>query len=92
MARMGVALDQAGVTDAFRTARIPDNNRTWLSVGGQYKPSKASALDFGYSHLFVNSSTISQKLNTAPKGFAGDLVGSYSNSVDILSAQYTYSF
>ena len=92
MARMGVALDQAGVTDIYRTARIPDNNRTWLSVGGQYKPSKASALDFGYAHLFVNNSSISQKLNTLPKGFAGDLVGSYSNSVDILSAQYTYSF
>ena len=94
-ARMGLAVDQAGVADAFRTARIPDGNRTWLSVGGQYKPSKQTALDFGYSHLFVNNSTISNNrgaAGTASTATVGNLVGSYNNSVDILSAQYTYSF
>ena len=88
-ARTGVAVDQAPVKDAFRTARIPDNNRTWLTLGGQYKPSKASTLDFGYAHLFVSASTINQ--NQAATG-AGSLVGNYSNSVDIASIQYSYSF
>ena len=89
MARTGIALDQAPVSDAYRTARIPDNNRFWLSVGGQYQASKTSTLDFGYAHLFVANTGISQ--NQAAAG-AGNLVGTYSNSVDILSAQYTYSF
>lgn len=65
--------------------RIPDQNRTWLSVGGQYKPSKSSTLDFGYAHLFVSSPTLNQAI---PLG----LVGSYSTSVDILSLQYAYNF
>ena len=92
-ARMGVAFDQAPVSDAFRTARIPDNNRTWLSLGGQYKPSKKSALDFGYAHLFVKNASISDIQNNAAIAKAsGNLIGTYNNSVDILSAQYTYSF
>jgi len=86
LARVGLAYDQAPVPDAFRTARIPDNNRTWLAFGGQYKPSVASAIDVGYAHLFISDSTINQP-TPAPA-----LVGTYKNKVDILSVQYTYSF
>jgi long-chain fatty acid transport protein len=77
-----LAYDQAPVSDAYRTPRIPDNNRLWLALGGQYKPAKESAVDFGYAHLFVNDSAI----NT------GAVVGNYKNSVDILSVQFTQSF
>jgi len=92
-ARMGVAYDQAPVSDQFRTVRIPDNNRFWLSLGGQYKPSKESAFDFGYSHLFVSSSTLNQSAAANPDlAGKGYLVGSYNNSVDILSMQYTHNF
>lgn len=92
-ARAGIAYDQAPVSDQFRTVRIPDANRTWLSVGGQYKPSKESALDFGYSHLFVSNAILNQSaaanLDLAGKGY---LVGNYKNSVDILSVQYAYGW
>lgn len=94
-ARVGVAFDQAPASDANRTARIPDNDRTWLSVGGQYKPNKESALDFGYAHLFVKDSNISNNngaAGTPSTATVGNLVGNYKNSVDILSAQYTRSF
>jgi len=85
-ARAGLAFDQAPVPDEFRTARIPDNDRTWLALGGQYKPAKESAIDFGYAHLFVKNSSINSP-TPAPA-----LVGTYKNSVDILSVQYTHSF
>ena len=89
MARAGVAFDQSPVPDAYRTARIPDNDRTWLSLGGQYKPGKESTLDFGYAHLFVKDSTIA---DMQASGMKGDLVGTYKNNVHILSIQYTRSF
>jgi long-chain fatty acid transport protein len=95
MARAGVAFDQAPVSDTYRTARIPDNDRTWLSVGGQYKPNKEGALDFGYAHLFVKDTTISNNngsAGTPSTATVGNLVGTYKNSVDILSVQYAYSF
>jgi long-chain fatty acid transport protein len=81
-ARAGLAYDQAPVKDEFRTARIPDNNRTWLAFGGQYKYSAVSAVDFGYAHLFVSDAAINQS----------PLVGTYKNKVDILSVQYTRNF
>jgi long-chain fatty acid transport protein len=86
-ARAGVAFDQSPVSNQFRTARIPDGDRTWLSVGGQYKPNKQDAFDFGYAHLFVKNASINQN-----PGGAGILVGTYANSVDILSVQYAHSF
>ncbi|HEU0282923.1 MAG TPA: outer membrane protein transport protein, partial [Gallionella sp.] len=66
MARAGIAFDQTPVSDAFRTVRIPDADRTWLSVGGQYKLSKESALDFGYAHLFVSNATLNQSAAVNP--------------------------
>lgn len=85
--RMGVAYDQSPVSDAFRNARIPDANRTWLSMGGQYKASRQDAIDFGYAHLFVSSAAINQNI-----AGAGNLVGSFNDSVDILAVQYAHSF
>ncbi len=84
--RTGVAYDQSPVKDKFRTARIPGNHRTWVSLGGQYKYSKMDVIDFGYSHLFVKNATI----NSTNPGPA--LVGEYKNQVDIFSVQLTHNF
>jgi len=86
LARAGLAYDQSPVKAEFRTARIPDSDRTWLALGGQYKPDAATAIDFGYAHLFVKDSSI----NSTSPGPA--LVGTYKNKVDILSVQYTHSY
>lgn len=90
MARMGLAYDQTPVSDTFRTARIPDQSRKWLSLGGQYKPGKDSAIDFGYTHLFMSDTPIAD--NKAATGL-GNLAGVYSSiATNILSIQYTYGF
>jgi len=94
--RIGIAFDQGPVEDQYRTARIPDNDRTWLAFGGKYTVSGNSSIDVGYAHLFVKDSSISNNkggaAGTANTALYGNLVGTYKNSVDILSAQYTYSF
>ncbi len=82
--RGGIAYDQSPVSDAYRTARIPDANRTWLSAGATYQLTKKSALDIGYAHIFIANAAI----NTGPPA----LIGEYNSSVDILSAQYNYRF
>ncbi|MDB5728166.1 MAG: transporter [Noviherbaspirillum sp.] len=85
--RAGVAYDQSPVRSEFRTPRIPDNNRVWLSIGAQYKPSANGAWDFGYAHLFVKDSSI-DKTET----LGGRLTGNYENNVNILSVQYSHAF
>jgi long-chain fatty acid transport protein len=93
--RLGTAYDRSPVPDAFRTPRIPDNNRTWLSIGAQYKVSKAGAIDLGYAHLWVSDGSITlPAAGYSPTSLAssGTLVGSSSNKVDIVSLQYRHSF
>lgn len=85
--RAGLAYDQAPVPDAaHRTPRIPDADRTWVAIGGQYRLSPKANIDFGYAHLFVNKARIDHTASGT------QLVGTYNNHVDILSAQYTHTF
>jgi long-chain fatty acid transport protein len=91
MARGGVAYDETPVSDTFRTARIPDQSRTWLAFGLQYKLSGKSLIDVGYAHLFVKDARIN-KTEPAPGIGNVTLTGTYEGSVDILSAQLTHSF
>jgi long-chain fatty acid transport protein len=84
--RSGVAYDETPVSDAFRTARIPDESRTWLSFGAQYRLSSKNTIDVGYAHLFVEDA----RINKTESGVT--LAGTYEASVDILSAQLTHNF
>ena len=84
--RGGVAFDETPVSDAFRTARIPDEDRTWVAFGAQYRLSRKSAIDVGYAHLFIRDAAIDKAENGVT------LAGSYDASVDILSAQLTLGF
>jgi long-chain fatty acid transport protein len=86
--RTGVSWDQTPIPNPqMRTARIPDNTRTWLAVGGSWSFAKGASLDFSYAHLFVPSTPIDRT-----EQFSGVLIGSYDNSINILSLQVVYSF
>ncbi len=49
--RGGVAWDETPTTDKFRTLRIPDEDRLWLSVGASYNLTDSMSADFAYSYL-----------------------------------------
>ena len=84
--RGGVAFDETPTSDAYRTARIPDEDRTWVAFGAQYRLSEKTVLDFGYAHLFIKDASI-DKIEGPIR-----LTGLYDASVDILSAQLTMNF
>jgi len=88
--RGGLAYDESPVrSDEQRSARIPDNDRTWLSLGFGYKPSTSWSFDVGYSHLFVSDTGIN---NTSAAASGATLVGTYEASVDILSAGVNFNY
>jgi long-chain fatty acid transport protein len=87
----GVAWDQSPVQDQYRTVRLPDNDRTWLALGAKFNVTQSAAIDFGYAHLFVSNASINNT-KVGSGGLATTVVGSYEESVDILSVQYTQSF
>lgn len=85
--RAGVAYDQTPTNNATRSPRIPDAGRKWLSVGATYSASQNLAFNVGYTHLFVNDSSVNDVSAT------GDtLVGSFSNSGDLFGISMQYKF
>lgn len=100
--KAGLAFDETPTKDATRTARIPDEDRTWLSIGAAYTLNKCWKFDVGYAHLFFRDSTINERspLRAGPGTFAGagipstaaTLAGKYDGSANILGIQMRYDF
>ncbi len=86
--RFGIALDETPTNDVDRTSRLPDQDRTWVAFGVQYKPTKAGVLEIGYAHEFVRDA----RVNNTVAGVPGTLSGSFENRADIISVQYSHSF
>ena len=100
--KAGVAFDETPVKGAAsRTVRLPDNDRTWLSLGAQVKVKQSGRLDFGYSHLFIKDADINFTRSQQAPGFttptpapgtASTVAGTYEGSVDIFSVTYSMAF
>lgn len=91
--RLGAAYDQKAVNSKeFRTARIPDNDRYWVSLGMGYKLTDMVGMDLGYSHLFVPDTSIDNTFESSQPSLNHTLTGEYTASVDIFSAQLTLKF
>jgi long-chain fatty acid transport protein len=88
--RGGLALDETPIrSPETTTARIPGNDRKWVSLGLGYAPAASWSFDLGYSHLFIEDTPIN---NTGSTTSGATLTGNYESSVDILSAQVNFNF
>lgn len=85
--RAGIAYDQTPVRAADRTARLPDNDRLWISFGASYAMTQALRLDVGYTHIFVDEGTISNLSSTSHRQ-----TGFYNNQIDILGVGASFRF
>jgi len=67
---------------------VPDNNRIWFSLGGQYNAGKIGKIDIGYAYLYLKDPSIAQsKLNGL-----STLRGRYDDSAHVLGVQYSVGF
>jgi long-chain fatty acid transport protein len=94
--RTGVAYDESPIPDAFRTPRIPGNDRYWIAFGAGWEPFDWLSLDAGYTHIFVEDGDVNLTSNLAdptdPNRFRGNLSGTFENSIDIVTVQGTVRF
>jgi long-chain fatty acid transport protein len=97
--RGGLAMDQGAVEDAYRTPRIPDGDRTWVSLGAGYAVSKFLSFDIAYTHILVKDGPLA--LLAVPSGFTsanspntfrGNVSGNYKNGIDIVALQARFVF
>jgi long-chain fatty acid transport protein len=90
--RGGIAYDETPVPTAQRrTARIPDNDRFWLSLGAGFQASKTLSVDFGYIHLFMDDAEINNEFEANAPELRATLKGSYQSSVDVFSLQLNWN-
>lgn len=87
--RAGVALDEAPQTDpTIVNPRIPDQDRTWLSVGFNFAVSQNVSLDVGYAHLMVDDASIANvDMQTGHQVY-----GDFDAQVDIVGVQANFQF
>jgi long-chain fatty acid transport protein len=84
--KFGIAYDRTPVQDGDRSARVPDNDRVWLSLGGQWNMGQSGKIDVGYAYLYVKDPSIDQTKNGAT------LRGHYDASAHIVGVQYSVGF
>lgn len=94
--KFGIAYDRTPIQDADRSARVPDNDRLWLTLGGQYNAGKYGKFDLGYAYLHVKDPSINQ--NKEIRNQSGTLLGtvnlrgSYDAGAHIVGLQYSVGF
>jgi long-chain fatty acid transport protein len=81
--RAGVSYEVSPVQDEYRTARLPDANRIWASIGASYDFNDRLSFDAAYTHIFVDDAPINVTTGAPYSGTAeGD--------VDILAVSLRY--
>lgn len=80
--RGGVSFEPSTVPNQYRTARVPDDNVTYLGLGLTYCASPSFKVDVAYGHVFEPSAPINNTIIGA-----GTLVGSSRISANIVGAQ-----
>lgn len=92
--KAGYAFDQTPVRDEFRTARIPDMDRNWLTVGAKYELGNDLIVDAAYGYMLASKVKINEqdyRSDGSPVGNA-KLDGEYNNRAHVLSASVTKHF
>lgn len=87
--RAGGAFDETPIPDAARrSARIPGEDRTWITAGASYRFSEHLSVDAGYAYLFVDD----PKIANVNESTGHTLIGEYDADVHIASVQAVYRF
>jgi len=89
--RTGVALDKSPATDKYRSARTPDGDRKWLSMGATYKFDENSSATFAYTHVSIKDVSVNRD-GTGEDLSRGSYSANYSSSANVVSLAYNKSF
>jgi long-chain fatty acid transport protein len=89
--RLGVAYDPTPTSTEFRTFRIPDADRFWLSAGYNVELIPNLSLDFAYTHIFALTNGEVNLVNN-PAAPAGNINGTFDLSANIFAIGLKYNF
>jgi long-chain fatty acid transport protein len=84
--KFGIAYERTPLSSTDGNARVPENDRFWFSLGGQWHAGKAGTVDVGYAYRYVKDRGIEQSQS-------GNLLrGSYDARAHVVGLQYSLAF
>jgi long-chain fatty acid transport protein len=88
--RAGAGIDQSPIPDATRNPRIPDADRTWVSIGFTVQATQSLSLSASYAHLFLPDEPIALNQFQTGNALRGNLVGSGEAGANFVGVQLSY--
>ena len=92
--KAGVAYDENPIAQSHKTARIPTDDRVWLTVGANWQLAADLSLDVAYGYLFTADVSINEReynVQDEPLYNSG-FQGAYSNKAQVVAAGINYRF
>ncbi|MGD9512287.1 MAG: OmpP1/FadL family transporter, partial [Geminicoccaceae bacterium] len=79
--RAGVAYDQSPVRGDYRTPRIPDGDRYWLSLGAGWQPTSWLGLDAAFTYIDVDDTSVRLSASDTGSAARGNLSADYESYI-----------
>ena len=89
--RTGVAMDNSPVTDEYRSARTPDGDRKWISIGGTYDFNDMTSATFAFTHVMIEDVSVN-RTNLTEDASRGKLKADYESSANVVSVAMNMAF
>src|SRR5690606_14407016 len=92
--KAGVAFDENPISVEHKTARIPTDDRVWVTVGANWQLADNLNLDVAYGYLFTGDVSVNEREYNVQdqalynSGYQGD----YSNKGQLFAVQANYRF
>ncbi|TPE61790.1 long-chain fatty acid transporter [Sandaracinobacter neustonicus] len=93
--RTGVATDSTPTVDRYRTSRVPDGDRVWLTAGASWKLNDNIETRFSYAHVFVTTEALDREddfYSGTPAAITSTLRSENRGSVNMVGADVTVRF
>ena len=92
--RTGVAMDNSPVTDEYRSARTPDGDRKWISIGGTYDFNDMTSATFAFTHVMIDDVSVDRNFTASGEEDAGrgTLDADYKSSANVISVAMNMAF
>ncbi|MGO3740364.1 MAG: OmpP1/FadL family transporter [Marinomonas foliarum] len=92
--RTGIAMDNSPVTDEYRSARTPDGDRKWISVGATYDFNDMTSATFAFTHVMIDDVSVDRNFTASGQEDAsrGTLDADYKSSANVISVAMNMAF
>lgn len=90
--RTGFAKDNSPVKEEYRSARTPDGDRTWMSLGGSYQLSADSSFHLAYTYVNVDKVNLNRTGQLAEDASRGSVNADYDTEAHVFSVGFNMNF